>query len=625
MITRLQIVSLVMLSIGLTVSYLDVHIPYQLFITPLWYLIAFLPVGGPVIREAYEAMREKDYFNEFSLMTLASLGAFYIGEYPEGVAVMLFYAIGENLQEKAVDKARGHIEALLKMKPDKVCLIENDTVKYCKPEEVSIGSVIEVRPGEKIPLDGKLMSDETVINTAALTGESVPRFFKTGDVLCAGMIPTDSCIRLEVTQPYDQSYVARIIQLVKEATERKAPTELLIRKMAHVYTPTVLLGALFIVAVPFIYSLCDNGWSFLFDEWLYKALLFIVISCPCALVVSIPLSYFGGIGAASRLGILFKGSNYLDAVTQIRSVVFDKTGTLTEGVFAVGSVIKENYISQDELIVKAASLEKQSTHPLAQAICTYASDKNLSLQPVCQLKEKAGYGLKGLVGQDSVIVGNVKWINENAIVLPDSVINEWDASIIYVAINENYAGMFLLNDQLKTDVPQTIQSLRELGVENISILSGDKQQVVSKLGKEIGVNGAYGELLPEDKIVSLQQIQAKTTGKTAFVGDGLNDAPVLAVSDIGIAMGKSGSDLTIETADIIIQNDQLSKIATAIRIGHFTRKIVWQNIAMALGFKIIIMILGLFDTATLWEAVFADSGVALLAVLNALRIQKQVK
>lgn len=590
----------------------------------IWYLFAFLPVGLPVIKEAIEHIWKKDFFNEFMLMSIATIGAFYIGEYPEGVAVMLFYSIGELFQDNAVHKARANIRALLDVRPQTATVIRHETPVIESPKKVEVGEIIEIKAGERVPLDGVMLTDKTFFDTAALTGESVPRSIKQGETVLAGMIVTDKVTRIKVTKPYDQSALARILEMVQNAAERKAPVELFIRKFARIYTPAVTGLAVLIVLLPYLYSLLQPEFSFTFNDWLYRALVFLVISCPCALVVSIPLGYFGGIGAASKSGILFKGGNYLDAVTKVNTVVFDKTGTLTKGVFEVQTLQVADDFSGEEVLSVIASVEAGSNHPIAKAIMQYAGKEQIPMIPVTETIEIAGHGLKATIQNKEVLVGNARLLTLNKIAFPPELINIPD-SIVICAINGRYAGYILLSDTPKEDAKKAVAELKKLNIDNIQILSGDKQIIVSKLAEQLGIKNAYGDLLPEGKVEHIESLKADKQNCVAFVGDGINDAPALALSDVGIAMGGLGNDAAIETADVVIQTDQPSKIATAIRVGKYTRKVVWQNISMAFGVKLIVLILGAGGLATLWEAVFADVGVALLAILNAVRIQNLIK
>lgn len=617
-------ISLLLLIGGMIMNAMDIAFFREGYFALGWYVIAYLPVGIPVIKEAWESIREKEYFSEFTLMIVATLGAFYIGEYPEGVAVMLFYTVGELFQEKAVDKAKRNIGALLDVRPEQTMVFRDGGLMVERPQNVNVGETIEIKTGERVPLDGKMLNEVAAFNTAALTGESVPRNIRKGEEVLAGMIVTDKVIRIQVTRPYDKSALARILELVQNALERKAPAELFIRKFARVYTPIVIALAALIVLLPFAYSLLDTQFVFTFNDWLYKALVFLVISCPCALVVSIPLGYFGGIGAASRLGILFKGGNYLDAITKINTVVFDKTGTLTKGTFEVQTLKCASGVSERELIQWVASVEHGSTHPIAKAIMSYAKQKNIELVSAKDTKEYAGFGVEATIDATRVLVGNCRLLSKFNIDYPVEL-REITDTIIVCAIGNRYAGYLLLADALKDDAKHAVDSLKALNIENIQILSGDKQSIVTNFAEKLGISKAYGDLLPEGKVKHLEELRRDSTNQIAFVGDGMNDAPVLALSHVGIAMGGLGSDAAIETADVVIQTDQPSKVAQAIKVGKLTRRIIWQNVSLAFGVKLIVLILGAGGVATLWEAVFADVGVALLAIMNAVRIQKMIK
>ena len=591
------------------------------YVALIWYILAYLPVGIPVMKEAWEGIREKDYFSEFTLMIVATLGAFYIGEYPEGVAVMLFYTIGELFQNKAVDRAKRNIGALLDVRPEKALVLREDNLVVESPQNVKVGEVIEIKAGGRVPLDGVMLNEIAAFNTAALTGESVPRDIRKGEEVLAGMIVTDKVIRIKVERPFDKSALARILELVQNASERKAPAELFIRKFARIYTPIVIALAVLIVLLPFGYSLIDPQFVFTFNDWLYRALVFLVISCPCALVVSIPLGYFGGIGAASRL---FKGGNYLDAVTKINTVVFDKTGTLTKGTFEVQDCKCVSGISEKELVRMIASVESDSTHPIAKAIANYAKLQDIGLAVVTNTKEFAGLGLEAIIDGTSVLVGNSRLLSKFSIKYPAELQSVTD-TIVVCAIGGSYAGYLLLADALKDDAKTAIDNLKALNIENIQILSGDKQSIVTNFAEKLGISKAYGDLLPDGKVKHLEELRKNEANQIAFVGDGMNDAPVLALSHVGIAMGGLGSDAAIETADVVIQTDQPSKVAEAIKVGKLTRRIIWQNVSLAFGVKLLVLILGAGGLATLWEAVFADVGVALLAIMNAVRIQKMIK
>ncbi|KAB4451836.1 cadmium-translocating P-type ATPase [Bacteroides thetaiotaomicron] len=616
--------SFILLISGIIMNALELPFFREGYFSLIWYVVAYLPVGLPVMKEAWESMKDKDYFSEFTLMFVATLGAFYIGEYPEGVAVMLFYSVGELFQEKAVDKAKRNIGALLDVRPEEAAVVRDGRVIIENPQNVKVGETIEIKTGGRVPLDGMMLNEVAAFNTAALTGESVPRSIRMGEEVLAGMIVTDKVIRIKVIRPFDKSALARILELVQNASERKASAELFIRKFARVYTPIVIGLAVLIVLLPFIYSLITPQFFFTFNDWLYRALVFLVISCPCALVVSIPLGYFGGIGAASRLGILFKGGNYLDAVTKINTVVFDKTGTLTKGTFEVQSCNCESGVSEEELIRMIASVESSSTHPIAKAVVNYAGRRDIELSSVTDSKEYAGLGLEAAVNGIQVLAGNGRLLSKFQIEYPPELLSITD-TIVVCAIGNKYAGYLLLSDSLKEDAKIAIQNLKALGIQNIQILSGDKQSIVSNFAEKLGISEAYGDLLPDGKVKHLEELRQHTENQVAFVGDGMNDAPVLALSNVGIAMGGLGSDAAIETADVVIQTDQPSKVAEAIKVGKLTRRIVWQNISLAFGVKLLVLILGAGGLATLWEAVFADVGVALIAIMNAVRIQKMIK
>ncbi|GEC72136.1 cadmium/zinc/cobalt-transporting ATPase [Flavobacterium flevense] len=578
-----------------------------------WYIVAYIPVGFPVIKEAFESIRKGEIFSEFLLMGIATIGAFAIGEYPEGVAVMLFYSVGEVFQMLAVQRAKNNIKLLLDQRPDTATVIQGENTISKKASEINIGEIIQLRPGEKLALDGKLLSDSASLNTAALTGESKPDTKQKGETVLAGMINLNTVVQVEVTTAYSDSKLSKILEMVQEATAKKAPTELFIRKFAKIYTPIVVFLAIGICLIPMLFV--EN---YIFADWLYRALIFLVISCPCALVISIPLGYFGGIGAASKNGILVKGSSFLDIMANIQVVVMDKTGTLTKGVFKVQKVVAVD-VSEDDLVKYASALETKSTHPVGTAIMEYAkgAEKNIS---VTDVEEIAGHGLKGKVDGNEILAGNVKLMKKFNISY-NAEIENTPFTIIVIAINQKYAGYFLIADEIKEDAKQAIKSLHKINVKTV-MLSGDKQAVVDAVAKELNIDQAYGDLLPENKVQKVEALK-KEHLHIAFVGDGVNDAPVVALADAGIAMGGLGSDATIETADIVIQNDQPTKIFTAINIGKKTKQIVYQNIGLAFGVKAIVLVLGAGGLATMWEAVFADVGVALLAILNAVRIQQR--
>ncbi|QLC65050.1 cadmium-translocating P-type ATPase [Flavobacterium sp. LPB0248] len=608
-----SIISFVLLLIGIG---LDNYFPQDWFkdyIRIVWYAIAYLPVGFPVLREAYESIVKGDVFSEFFLMCIATIGAFAIGEYPEGVAVMLFYTIGETFQGMAVNRAKSSIKSLLDQRPDEVHVLENNVAVKVKAKDVQIGAVIQLKAGEKLGLDGVLLSDSASFNTAALTGESKPDTKKKGDIVLAGMLNGSTIAEVKVTTAYNDSKLSKILELVQNATTKKAPAELFIRKFAKIYTPIVVYLAIAICLLPMLFV--DN---YVFSNWLYRALVFLVISCPCALVISIPLGYFGGIGAASKNGILFKGSNFLDSISTIQNVVVDKTGTMTEGVFEVQEVIIKPEFDQAEILKLVNALESRSTHPVATAIHNHvgAIDPSVELKDI---EEISGHGLKASYNEKELLVGNFKLLDKYVIsydIDPSSIVY----TTIAIAYGGQFAGHLTIADEIKEDAQETVSKLKALGVK-LTMLSGDKANVVQFVADKIGIKSAFGDLLPEDKVNKVNEIKAKNE-TVAFVGDGVNDAPVIALSTVGIAMGGLGSDAAIETADIVIQDDKPSKIAMAVNIGKQTKKIVWQNITLAFAVKAFVLILGAGGLATMWEAVFADVGVALLAILNAVRIQR---
>lgn len=608
------IFSFVMLIAGIAIDYFDAFSFFKGWIRVVWYTVAYIPVGFPVIREGWNSILKGDFFTEFFLMSIATLGAFAIGEYPEGVAVMLFYAVGELFQNAAVNRAKRNIKALLDVRPNEALVYRDDDFVSVNPETVEIGEKIQVRVGEKVPLDGILLSEKGSFNTAALTGESKPDTIAKGEKVFAGSINLDGVIEVETTKEFKDSSIARILDMVQNATARKSKTELFIRKFARIYTPIVVFLAIGLTFLPFFFV--DN---YVFRDWLYRALIFLVISCPCALVISIPLGYFGGLGAASRNGMLFKGASFLDAMTKVNTVVMDKTGTVTKGVFKIKEVVNKSAFAEAEFMQYLMAMEEQSTHPIAKAILDYKAD-GADLEAT-EVSEVAGKGLKGTVNGKTVLVGNKALMTSNSIDVPsetDTIVE----SIVMVAIDGNFAGYVTIADELKEDAHQAIKQIREAGISKIIMLSGDKDSITQKVSKELNIDWAKGGLLPEDKLNEVQELKKQPETKVAFIGDGINDAPVLATSDLGMAMGGLGSDVAIETADVIIQTDQPSKIVRAIKIGRSTRKIVWQNIALAFGVKLVVLVLGGFGIANMWEAVFADVGVAFLAILNAIRLQK---
>lgn len=601
------LILMVMLVLEFGFSYQPLF-PFNLII----FTIAFLLAGYNVLGMAWQKAKHFDFFNEFFLMSVATIGAFSIGSYSEGVAVMVFYSIGEWFQDAAVDRAKRSIKALLDIRPDEVTVIRNGQTTVINPSDVQVDEVIQVKAGEKVALDGILNSDAATFNTAALTGESKPDTKRKGETVLAGMINLDKVSEVQVKSLFKDSKLSKILEMVQDATARKSQTQLFISRFAKVYTPIVFALALLVCLVPYFFTQ-----PYEFHQWFYRALVFLVISCPCALVVSIPLGYFGGIGLASRNGILFKGSNFLDVMTKINMVIMDKTGTLTKGVFKVQEVVTVDR-DKDEFIRIAAALEKDSTHPIAKAVVEYAGDA-AGLERAENVEEVSGHGLKGTVAGSTVLAGNGKLLKKYRISYPAEVDHLVD-TLVLIAIDNKYAGYITIADELKEDAKQAIEQLHSMKIQTV-MLSGDKQIVVDKVAQLLGIDQAFGDLLPEGKVEKVQGFK-DAGSRIAFVGDGVNDAPVIALADAGMAMGGLGSDATIETADIVIQNDQPSKITTAIKIGRITRNIVWQNITIAMAVKILVLVLGAGGIANLWEAVIADVGVALIAILNAVRIQK---
>jgi len=576
------------------------------------FLIAFGLAGYNVLGMAWRKAKHFDFFNEFFLMSVATIGAFSIGSYSEGVAVMVFYSIGEWFQDAAVNRAKKSIKALLDIRPDKVTVMRDGTPTETDPKTVAVDEIIQVKAGEKVALDGELYSDAATFNTAALTGESKPDTKRKGEKVLAGMINLDKVSEVQVKSLFKDSKLSKILEMVQDATARKSQTQLFISRFAKIYTPIVFALALLVCFAPYFFVDAYN-----FHQWFYRALVFLVISCPCALVVSIPLGYFGGIGLASRNGILFKGSNFLDVMTKINTVIMDKTGTLTKGVFKVQEVVTDNY-DKNELVKYAAAIEANSTHPIAKAVVQYAGEHAAELKAE-NVEEISGHGLKGTISGKIVLAGNAKLLKKFNVTYPGDVDTLVD-TVVVLAVDNRYVGYITIADEIKEDAKEAIEKMHSLKLQTV-MLSGDKQAVVDKVAKALGIDKAFGDLLPDGKVQKVQGFK-DAGNRIAFVGDGVNDAPVVALADAGIAMGGLGSDATIETADIVIQNDQPSKITTAIKIGKITSRVVWQNITIAMVVKVIVLVLGAGGVANLWEAVIADVGVALLAILNAVRIQK---
>nr|WP_288808647.1 heavy metal translocating P-type ATPase [uncultured Sphingobacterium sp.] len=608
---RKLLIALLLLITLLILKYaFKVTLPF--FVSLLLNSAAYLLAGLPVLHMAFRKAKRGDFFNEFFLMSIATIGAFAIGEFEEGVAVMVFYQIGEWFQDTAVNKAKKSIKSLLDIRPDKVTVFRDGIQVAVDPKTVALGEVIIVKAGEKVGLDGKLINERAAFNTAALTGESKPDTKYQGDAVFAGMINLETVSEISVSSSFQDSKLSKILEMVQDATARKSKTQLFISKFAKVYVPIIFALAVLVLIVP-IFIVSDYS----FREWFYRSLVFLVISCPCALVVSIPLGYFGGIGLASRNGILFKGGNFLDAITAVDTIVMDKTGTLTEGVFEVKEVSAVNG-NLAELLDYAKAIESNSTHPIAKAIASYhQGDATFNTNGIAEV---AGHGLKATINDKFVLAGNNKLLDKFGISYPEEI-KQIVHSIVLIAIDNRYAGYITVADRNKPDAKAVISAMRAQGLYTI-MLSGDKKAVVDNVASELGIDKAYGDLLPEDKVSHVQKLIDEGRN-VAFAGDGVNDAPVVALAQVGIAMGGLGADATIETADVVIQNDEPHKILSAIKIGKITRHIVWQNVILAMGIKVIVLILGAGGVATLWEAVIADVGVALLAILNAIRIQNK--
>ncbi|PCI04817.1 MAG: cadmium-translocating P-type ATPase [Flavobacteriaceae bacterium] len=611
--TVLTIFSFILLITGLAIEHLWKSSFFEGWIKIVWYSIAYLPVGYPVLIESLKSIKKGAFFTEFFLMSIATIGAFAIGEYAEGVAVMLFYSVGELFQSKAVSRAKNNIKALLDVRSKVAHVYRNISFVTVHPTTVEIGEKVQVKVGERIPLDGLLLSEKASLDTAALTGESKPNTVYRNEKVFAGTINLTSVIEIEVTALFQDSSITKILELVQNATNKKAKTELLIRKLAKIYTPIVVYLAIAIVILPYFFVS-----DYLFSDWLYRGLVFLVISCPCALVISIPLGYFGGLGAASKNGILFKGATYLELFTKVNTVVMDKTGTVTKGEFAIKEIVLKSAISEREFMRHVISLEKNSTHPIAKALLDYALDTKV--YPATEIIEIGGKGLSGIINDKPVLAGNNKLLQHYGITYPASIDNIVETTVL-IAIDDTYVGHIVIADGLKKDALATINGIKKAGIKEIIMLSGDKDSITQKVAKTLGIQQAKGGLLPEDKLKELTILQEDESKVVAFIGDGINDAPVLAASHIGIAMGAMGSDVAIETADVIFQTDEPSKFITALQISKSTQAVIRQNIYLAFGVKIIVLTLGALGMANMWGAVFSDVGVAFLAILNAVRLQ----
>ena len=575
------------------------------------FIISYIIVGGDVVKRAVKNIFKGQVFDENFLMSIATIGAFFIGEYPEGVAVMLFYQVGELFQSYAVGKSKKSIASLMDIRPDYANVKKGDELVKVDPDEVQIGDIIVIKAGEKIPLDGKVIEGSSMIDTSALTGESVPREVEVGSDILSGCININGVITAEVTKEFGESTVSKILDLVENASSKKSNSEQFITKFARYYTPVVVIIAVFLAIIP---PLVIDGATF--SDWIYRALAFLVVSCPCALVISIPLSFFGGIGGASKKGVLVKGSNYLEALAETEIVVFDKTGTLTKGVFNVQEIHPEG-VSKEELLELTAHAESYSNHPISLSL-KRAYSKEINNGRISDVEEISGHGVIATVDGKKVMAGNIKLMKMMDI---PYFKGELIGTIVHVAVNNKYIGYIVIADEVKEDSAQAIKELKAANIKQTVMLTGDNKSIGSKVAKELGLDKVYAELLPADKVEKLEELfsQKSKKGKLAFVGDGINDAPVLARADIGIAMGGLGSDAAIEAADVVIMTDEPSKIATAMKISKKTLKIAHQNIVFAIGIKIIVLILSAFGIATMWAAIFADVGVTIIAVLNAFR------
>lgn len=576
------------------------------------YLLAYIVVGSEIVITAFRNLMAGQPFDEYFLMTVATLGAFIIGEYPEGVAVMLFYQVGELFQGLAVNHSRKSISSLLDIRPDYANLERNGQTLTVRPEEVSIGDYIIIKPGEKVPLDGVVVEGKSSVDTSNITGESVPRTINTGDVILSGFINNEGLLKVKVTKEFGESTISKILDLVENASSKKAPVENFITKFARYYTPVVVYTALAIGLIPPLLLGYD------IKDWVYRAFVFLVISCPCALVISIPLGFFGGIGAGSKAGILIKGGNYLEGLNDVDTIVFDKTGTITQGTFNVTDVFAYNGFTKEEVLRLAAYGEAYSNHPIGISIVdAYGEDIDKSI--VKDYKEIAGKGIEVKIDDEKVLIGNKKLFEDKGIAVEqiDSI-----GTVAYIGKDNIHIGTIVVSDELKENIAEDIKAIKAQGIKRTVMLSGDNQEIAEKVGDLVGIDRIHGNLLPQDKVKILEQILDDSGGKVAFVGDGVNDAPVLARADIGIAMGALGSDAAIEASDIVIMTDEIGKVATSMKIARNTKKIVTQNIVLALLIKFIVLILGAFGIATMWEAVFADVGVSLIAILNSIRALK---
>lgn len=609
------VISAILLVLGLIIDNTPLSSVIPHLVVVFIYVIAYILVGYPILKGAVdEIIKNKDFFNEFSLMGIATIGAMGLGEYPEAIAVMLFYSIGEYYQSKAVGRATRNIQSILDVRVEEANLITTTGIKVVAAENVRIGSKLQVKVGERIPLDGIILSERGSFNTVALTGESVPQTKKKGEPVLAGMINLEGIIEIETTKDYNDTALSKILSLVKDATSRKSKTELMIRKIARIYTPIIFALAVLLTVLP---ALIVN--DYVLSTWLYRSLTFLVISCPCALVVSIPLAYFAGIGAASKAGILFKGANYLDLMSKVNTVVMDKTGTLTEGVFEVQNLEIESNTNKEQFLGILSAVESHSTHPIARAITKFHPSSQEYISKLSEIKELAGYGISCKYGDQEVLVGNSKLLDKFNILYESSIQNVV-GTIILVSINGKYSGYVEIADRIKVDAKDAVDDYHKNGIHKVVMLSGDSATITKKVGDELGVDFSVGGLLPDGKVKFIEELKRDSKNVICFVGDGINDAPALALSDVGVAMGGMGSDAAIDIADVVIQTDQPSKLNSAISISKKTRQIVLQNIIFAFGIKLAVLSLGAMGVATMWEAVVADVGVTFVAVLNSIRV-----
>lgn len=578
------------------------------------YVVSYIVVGGDVLLRSIKNIGKGQIFDENFLMAVATIGAFAIKEYPEAVSVMIFYQIGEFLQDAAVAKSRKSISALMDIKPQFANIIKDKKALKVNPDEVLVGDVILVKPGEKIPLDGTVVEGESMLDTSAVTGESVPRRVEPQSEVFSGSINKEGLLKVEVTKVFKDSTVSKILDLVENASSKKAVTEKFITKFARYYTPTVVGIALILAIVPPL-VIKDAA----FSNWIYRALVFLVASCPCAIILSVPLSFFGGIGSASKKGILVKGGNYIEALKSINTVVFDKTGTLTEGKFNVNKIETYNEFSKDELLKYAAYVESFSNHPIALSICS-AYGGNIEKSSITNYKEVSGFGVQAEIFGKTACFGNANFMRQNKVDVSKVNLDEVFGTVVHAAVDGVYAGYIVISDNIKKDTIKAINELKSIGIKTV-MLTGDSERPASIVANKIGIDEVFSELLPQDKVQKIEEMYSKRPdSKIAFVGDGINDAPVLARADVGISMGSVGSDAAVEASDVVIMNDELHKIYTSIRIAKKTNRVVWQNIVFAIGVKLIVLVLGALGYANIWEAVFADTGVSLIAVVNSLRI-----